>query len=113
LSSASDDIARVGWKSLQCENFQSTLDLQKFQAYPIFMQGTPKLIKMQEKHFNLIYIKFYLNKIYYIIKYIMMHQNQIFSNFKIDFNLSYMWFCTFDHKIISFNLILFFLNENY
>jgi hypothetical protein len=39
-----------GWKSLQCENFQSTFDLQKFQAYPIFMQGTPKLIKMQEMH---------------------------------------------------------------
>jgi hypothetical protein len=30
--------------------FQSTLDLQKFRAYPIFMQGTPKLIKMQKKH---------------------------------------------------------------
>jgi len=32
-----------------------------------------------------------------------MHQNQIFSNFTIDFKLSYMWFCTFDHKIILFN----------
>jgi len=41
---------KVGWKSLQWENFQSTIDLQKFQAYPIFMQGTPKLIKMQKKH---------------------------------------------------------------
>jgi hypothetical protein len=50
LNFASDDIVRVGWKSLQCENFQFTLDLQEFQANPIFMQGTPKLIKMQEKH---------------------------------------------------------------
>jgi hypothetical protein len=65
--------------------------------------------------FNVL-IKLYSNEIWnfnliYINIYIMMHQNQIFSNFTIDFNLSYMWFCTFDHKIISFNLIFF--NENY
>jgi hypothetical protein len=42
-----------------------------------------------------------------------MHQNQIFSNFTIDFILSYMWFCTFDHKIILLNVILKNINENY
>jgi hypothetical protein len=38
-----------------------------------------------------------------------MGQNQIFSNFTIDFNLSYMRFCTFDHKIILVNVIYLFL----
>jgi len=58
---------------------------------------------MKFQIFYLSYIEFYLNKIY------MMHQNQIFSNFTIDFSLSYMWFFTFDHKILYH--LMFFLKK--